>query len=50
MTTIWNNETKRQVGNSQTAMDDTVVIFDSTTVLFGGSNPVTVWTQEVKTS
>ena len=50
MTTIWQNEAKRQVGNSSTAMDDTVVIFDSTTVLFGGSNPATVWTPEAKTS
>lgn len=50
MTTVWQNESKRQVGNSSTAMDDTVVTFDSTTVLFGGANPATVWTQEAKTS
>lgn len=50
MTTTWNNESKRQVGATATLMDDTVVIFDSTTALFGGANAATVWTQEAKTS
>jgi hypothetical protein len=49
MTTIWQPETKRQVGISSILMNDTVALFDSTT-LFGGSNPVTVWTPEAKTS
>jgi hypothetical protein len=47
--TIWQNEAKRQIGNSTTAMDDTVVIMDSTTILFGGVGTPTVWVNETKT-
>jgi len=50
MSTSWNNEPKRQVGNETTLMDDTVAVFDSTTVLMAGANPPTTWTNEVKTS
>ena len=50
MTTVWSGEPKRQVGSSSVLMNDTVALMDSTTELFGGSNPPTVWTQEAKTS
>lgn len=50
MATLWQNEIKRQVGDSSILMNDTVALMDSTTALFGGANPPTVWTQEAKSS
>lgn len=51
MTTLWDNQNKRMVGGeSSILMNDTVEIFDSTTALFGGANPPTVWVNQVKTS
>ena len=50
MTTIWQNMSKRNIGNENTLMDDTIVIFDSPTSLFGGSALATVWTFINKTS
>lgn len=50
MTTLYNFQAKRQVGNETTLMDDTVAIFDSTTVAFGGASPATTWTFINKTS
>lgn len=50
MTTLWQNQAKRIVGNESALMDDTVALFDSTTILFGGANPPTVWTLQIKTT
>lgn len=50
MTTLYNFQEKRQVGNETTLMNDTVAIFDSTTVSMGGASPATVWTFTNKTS
>lgn len=49
MTTTWQNEVKRQVGNETTLMNDTVVLFNGTQ-LMGGANPPTTWTLETKTA
>ncbi len=46
--TIWSNQNKRNVGNSSVLVDDPVAIVDSTTVLVGGSNPVTDWVFQQK--
>ncbi len=50
MTTTYTFQEKRQVGTENTLMDDTVAIFNSTTVNFGGAAPATVWTFTNKTS
>jgi hypothetical protein len=50
MSTLWQTQSKRNVGNESTIFDDPIVIFDSLTALFGGSNPPTEWTTINKSS
>lgn len=50
MATIWQNEVKRQQGNSSTAFNDASTIFDSSSVSFGGAANPTIWVTEAKTS